>query len=97
MIAAAVVISFLLLLALISPFFVRESQVLSHGASINDPQVLQSLKDQLIRRYVEEEAAHKSGNLSDAAWQKRRQFLVNRYVDAARRLDFLEKLSRQGQ
>lgn len=97
MIIIAVAIGLFVLLLVMTPFFARESQVLSHGASINDPAVLNALKDQLVRRYVEEEAAHRSGSLSDAAWRKRQQFLVNRYVDAARRLDFLEKISRQGQ
>lgn len=95
MIIVALVIAALLLAAVLSPFFVRESRVLSHGSSINSPETLRSLKDQLVRRMVEEEQAHRAGSLSDSAWNKRKQFLVNRYIDAARRLDFLEKVAKQ--
>lgn len=94
MIVIAVIIALLLLAVVMSPFFVKESRVLSHGSSINSPETLRSLKDQLVRRLVEEEEAHRSGSLSDGAWNKRRQFLVNRYIDAARRLDFLEKVAK---
>lgn len=93
MIIAAVAIALVLIVTVVTPFFSKDASILAHGSSVNDPEVLKSLKDNLIKRFIEEEGAHRKGNLSDMAWNKRRQYLVNRYVDAARRLDFLEKLS----
>lgn len=93
MIVISVAISLVLILVLMTPFFAKDSSALSQSSSINDPKLLQALKDSLVKRYVDEDAAHKRGSLSALAWEKRRLFLVNRYVDAARRLDYLDKIS----
>lgn len=93
MIVAAVSIAFVLIILVVTPFFSKDASILSPGSSVNDPDLLKSLKDNLIKRYIEEEVAHRKGHLSNVAWNKRRQYLVNRYVDAARRLDFLERLA----
>ena len=93
MIVISVAISLVLVLVLVAPFFAKDTSALSQGSSINDPLLLRSLKDSLVKRYIDDDAAHKRGSLSALAWEKRRLFLVNRYVDAARRLDYLEKIS----
>jgi len=93
MIVITLAISLVLALVLLAPFFSKDASALSQGSSINDPKLLQSLKDSLVKRYIDEDAAFKRGSLSALAWEKRRAFLVNRYVDAARRLDYLEKIS----
>jgi hypothetical protein len=93
MIVISVAISLVLILVLVTPFFAKDTSALSQGSSINDPKILQALKDSLVKRYIDDDAAHKRGSLSALAWEKRRLFLVNRYVDAARRLDYLEKIS----
>ncbi len=93
MIVISIAISLILLIVLVAPFFAKDASALSQGSSINDPNLLKSLKDSLVKRYIDEDAAFKRGSLSALAWEKRRLFLVNRYVDAARRLDYLEKIS----
>lgn len=84
------VIGLLLIGILLSPFWLGEGGALQAGASINSPEHLMAMKTALLKRYVAEEAAHAKGDLSALAWSKRRDFLTNRYIDVARRLDFLQ-------
>lgn len=83
-------IGLILIVAVLSPFFLGAGGLLAPGSQINSADKLRAIKQALLDRYLEDEAAHKRGDLSDAAWRKRQEFLVHRYVDAARRLDFLE-------
>ncbi len=93
MIVISVAISLVLVIVLLTPFFAKDTSALSQGSSINDPKLLKSLKDSLVKRYIDDDSAFKRGSLSALTWNKRRLFLVNRYIDAARRLDYLEKIS----
>jgi flagellar basal body-associated protein FliL len=86
----AVVIGILLISVVLAPFWFGAGGLLQASAQVNSKETLVALKDALIKRYVEEEKAFKAGNLSQLAWNKRKVFLTHRYVDAARRLDFLE-------
>ncbi|MBM4252866.1 MAG: hypothetical protein FJ146_12915 [Deltaproteobacteria bacterium] len=90
MIYIAVLIGILLLAVLMAPFWFGPGGLLQAGSSINSPSELQALKDALLKRYVEDERAFKAGHLSANSWEQRQSFLTNRYIDAARRLDFLQ-------
>jgi hypothetical protein len=85
-------IGVLLVLAVLSPFFTGAGGLLAAGSSINSPARLAAIKAALLKRYLEDEAAFKRGDLSKLGWDKRKDFLVHRYIDAARRLDYLTHL-----
>lgn len=89
MIYLAVVVGVVLISLLLAPFFVGPGGLLAAGSSVVEPDKLEAMKKALLKRYLEDEAAHKSGTLSNLAWDKRKEFLVHRYVDTSRRLDYL--------
>ncbi len=82
-------IGVLLLVVILGPFFWGPGGLLQEASSINSPAKLVALKQAILTRYLEDEASFAQNNLSKLAWDKRRQFLVNRYIDTARRLDFV--------
>ena len=90
MIFICAVVGIFLVCALLTPFFFGSGGFLAAGASINSPDRLERVKAAVLKRFLEDEAAHAKGDLSKLEWQKRRDFLAHRYVDAARRLDFLQ-------
>lgn len=90
MIYLAVVVGILLLSVVLGPFWIGQGGLLQASAQINSKDTLAGLKEALLKRYLEDEKAFKDGNLSALAWTKRKAFLTNRYVDATRRLDYLE-------
>lgn len=92
MIYAVVAIGVLLIVALLAPFFTGAGGQLAAGASVNSPAKLQATKVVVLKRYLEDEAAFKRGDLSPLGWEKRKEFLGHRYIDTARRLDYLEHL-----
>lgn len=79
-----------LLLALMAPFFLGPGGLLAHASRIDSSERLLAIREALLKRYLDDEAAFKGGDLSPTAWRKRQEFLVHRYVDVARRLDFLQ-------
>ena len=96
MIYICVLIGVALIATLLMPFFGGAGGVLASAALVRDPDQLESLKTQILKRYLDDEAAFKRGEVSAATWQKRQDFLTNRYLDAARRLDFLRQLATDG-
>lgn len=90
MVYLALLIGFLVITALVLPFFRGQGGFLQAGASVNSPARLQAMKDAVLVRFLEDEAAFKKGDLSKLAWERRKAFLSHRFVDASRRLDFLE-------
>ena len=96
MIYLSVVISLILLTVLLAPFWLGRGGLLQAGSSINSPTELQAIKTALLKRYLDDELAFKSGNLSSLSWDQRKSFLTNRYIDASRRLDFLEHNRQSG-
>lgn len=89
MVVIAASIGILLLLFILGPFFWGPGGLLQEASSINSPAKLAAFKEAILQRYLEDEASFSQGSLSKLAWDKRRQFLVNRYIDTARRLDFV--------
>ncbi len=93
MIYLAVVVGILLMSVVLAPFWIGPGGLLQASAQINSKETLTGLKQALVKRYLEDEKAFKEGNLSKLAWNKRKDFLTHRYVDASRRLDYLEHTS----
>jgi hypothetical protein len=81
-----------LVLLVSSPFLFGRGGLLAASSSINSKEKLSSLKIAVLNQYIADETLNRAGELSDLAWNKRRGFLVNRYIDSARRLDFLEHI-----
>ena len=96
MIYITVLTGVILILLLLAPFWIGPGGLLQASSQVNSLDELKALKDAVIQRYLEDEKAFKEGNLSAGAWDRRRSFLSNRYIDAARRLDFLEHTKRSG-
>ncbi len=94
MIYIAAVIGVLLIAALSAPFFTGKGGLLQASASINSPEQLRALKAAILQRYMADERAFAQKDLGAHSWERRRSFLANRYIDVARRLDYLEHVQR---
>lgn len=77
--------------AILSPFWLGDGGALEMTSLWKDPSQALVLKQQILERYLKEEAAFKRGDLSSWEWSKRKQFLENRYIDAVRCFDFLSQ------
>ena len=95
MIYLAVFIGVLLISILLAPFWIGRGGLLQASAQTNSPEKLDSLKTAILKRYKEDEAAFEAGSLSKVAWRNRKAFLTNRYIDAARRLDYLQNVDKE--
>lgn len=79
------------LVATVLPFFVGRGGFLAAAGTINDPARLESMKAAIVARYVKEELVFGNGDLSRREWARRQEYLRHRYIDVARRLDFLKR------
>lgn len=84
------ILALVALLVIISPMFRSETKVLAASAAINDIEKLTALKSEILNRYLNDEQAQQANQLSARAWHSRRIFLINRYLDVCRRLDYLD-------
>lgn len=91
----AISVSLLAALLILSPFFFGKGGHLQAAASINSLTKLESVKETILKRFLEDERAFDEKRISKMAWEQRRQYLSNRYIDAARRLDYLENLAKE--
>ena len=80
-----------------SPFWLGEGGRLARSSGLTDPDKILKIKKIIIERYVHEEGANKQGHISKSEWEKRKQYLLNRYIDLARRYDYLSYLKSEGQ
>ncbi|MFW7380953.1 MAG: hypothetical protein ACOH5I_19210 [Oligoflexus sp.] len=100
MIGLAILTAVLVVAILFTPFVWGEGGHLQAASSVNSLEKLEAMRTAILKRYLEDETAFEKNRLGQVMWQQRRQYLVNRYVDATRRLDYLrhlEKLSREQQ
>lgn len=95
MIVFAASVSVLAALIILSPFFFGKGGHLQAAASINSLDKLEAVKESILRRFLEDERAFEEKRISKMAWEQRRQYLSNRYIDAARRLDYLQNLAKE--
>ena len=72
------------------PFFIGEGGILTEALTINSVDRLEKTQKLLLERYVQDEKAFSQGNISASSWQARKAYIVHRYIDAARRIDFLQ-------
>ena len=70
-------------------FFFGRSEPLQSASSNMSIAKLSAEKKALVKRYTEDEQQFIAKEISWMAWQQRRYFLVSRYIDASRRLDYL--------
>ena len=92
MIAIAALIAVVCFAGIGLPFFFGSDEPLSPGAAQNSIESLVASKSAIVRRYLKEEASFvDTKEISAREWRARREFLQRRYVDAARRLEYLEK------
>jgi len=89
MIYMTLLIGVLFISALLTPFWLGRGGLLQASASINSQSQLVGLKEALLKAYINDEKAFAAGAMPSRSWLQRRDFLTNRYIDAARRLDFL--------
>ena len=90
----AILVIMILVIALMCPFFFIKGESLQDASSVNSVEKLESIKASLLKRYLEDEGAHRQKLISDGVWQRRKRFLTTRYIDAARRLDYLKHLKK---
>lgn len=76
------------------PLFFMPSQKLEASATENSVEKLERVKQAILRRYIEEEEIHAGSGVAGVVWEQRKNFLINRYLDAARRLDYLDYLDK---
>ena len=91
----AVVVGVILLLIVLAPFFVGEGGALEASAALDDVEKVEAVKTAFLRRYLKEEEAAKEGLISEGIWKKRKQLLIGRYLDVARRGDMLQFANRK--
>lgn len=74
---------------IMSPFWLGEGGQLARSSTMTDPEKILKTKKIIVDRYLHEEAASKEGHITTSEWEKRKQYLLNRYIDLARRYDYL--------
>jgi hypothetical protein len=92
MLIFAFITSVAALLIILSPFFLGSGGTLQAASSINSPNKLEAIKKSILLRYIEDERAFDEKRLTRLAWEQRKQFLTNRYIDSSRRLDYIRSL-----
>jgi len=81
--------SIIAVVTIIWPFFRGQGGVLAAASAVDDEGALLEAKIKLAKRWAKDEAAHASGEITDREWDIRKELLTNRFLDHARRLDFL--------
>ena len=95
MFTLSVITAVITVIAIIVPFFIGKGGALQVSASINSIELLEASKEAILQRFLQDEKAFENKTISKLAWEQRRTYLVNRYIDAARRLDFLNAINKQ--
>ena len=93
MIYLAGLISIITVMILFLPFFVGTGGSLQAASAVDSVDSLESMKKAILERYLEDEKAFHTKLISKITWQQRRAYLVNRYVDTVRRIDYLNFIS----
>lgn len=85
----ALLASVIAVLLVLMPFFMGKGGVLAAASAVNDEVSLAEAKQKLAKRWAKDEEAFQKGDISQREWEMRRELLTNRFLDIARRLDFL--------
>ena len=70
-------------------FFWGQGGILAAAATEDDPKVLEEAKLRIAKRWSKDEAAFLRQEISSREWEMRKELLTNRFLDTARRLDFI--------
>jgi len=88
----AILISLLATLIIFAPLFLAKGGALASASSLNSPERLVATKEAILKRYIEDEKSFEDKKINRLIWEQRKQYLSNRYIDAARRLDYINDL-----
>lgn len=86
------IISLVAVLVVLSPLFLGKGGTLASASSLNSPERLVAIKNAILKRYIEDERSFEEKKINKLIWEQRKQYLSNRYIDAARRLDYINDL-----
>lgn len=79
----------LALIIVLMPFFIGAGGWLQDAAVGDSFERLLLRRKAILKRWIDEEAQHQTGMLTDREWSLRQIYLTNRYVDVTRRMDWL--------
>jgi hypothetical protein len=83
------VISSLVVIIVLIPFFVGEGGVLQDASASDSVADLQLRQTSILNRWLKDEAASGEGEISATEWKLRQRYLTSRYVDCARRVAWI--------
>jgi hypothetical protein len=87
------VLILVILLAVLSPFFSGAGGLLQDASVSDGLDELELRRSALLKRWLRDEAAFNSGEITKTEWSQRRSYLTARYVDISRRLAWLKSVS----
>lgn len=91
MVILALCVGFLATVCVLCPFWLGPGGKLDMSSSLIDLEQAQKLKQGILKRYIMEEKSYQEGYLIAYEWNRRKSFLINRYIDTVRRIDFIQK------
>lgn len=86
------ILSVLTFMIVLSPLVLGKGGTLQSASSLNSPERLVATKNAILKRYIEDEKSFEDKKINKLMWEQRKQYLSNRYIDAARRLDYINDL-----
>ncbi len=72
-----------------APFGFGQGGLLLAASTNESVEVLRATQTEILKQWLSDEALSLSGSISEREWKLRQEYLMSRYVDASRRLDFL--------
>lgn len=91
MVSFIVLIGFIAGAVILAPFFVGPGGALRASAHLRNHTDIEESKQNVLKRYLRDEAACRSGSITERQWHKRQRFLSCLYVDLVRRDDELKR------
>lgn len=79
------------LLIVLAPFFFGEGGLLQDASASDNLDDLIARQTAILQRWLKDEAAAQSGEVSPTEWRQRQRYLTSRYVDIARRIAWLTR------
>lgn len=90
----SVIIAVVCLVAVLAPFYFGMGGSLAAASAVKSKEQLEKIKVALAKRYIRDEQAYQNKEISKRAWQARQEFLLRRFMDTARRQDYIEHIER---
>lgn len=95
MIFVAAILATVVVILLLTPFWFGPGGALQDSESVNSIERVERIRAAILKRYLDEEASVATGSISAREWKNRQQYLTNRYIDATRRLEYLQFMASQ--